>query len=189
METPTPLLNYNEQMLLKEISKKYSESKFNLLAFETEITELREILGIEFLNDLQINRTDSKYVSLLEGGSFTYNDNTLIFKGLKFILAYLIYANYIGKSDVFDTFSGLTTKQHTDSEALSLGRIKNLQEEARRVAMSEVNVMKLYLTVNSTDFPLWNCTISQKQISTPKFSTFKRTRGELDYGSTRITNL
>ena len=170
----TPLLTYNEQQTYKKISAN-NQQKFAQIETETENTELRDLLGVALLQDLQNNGATANNIKLISGTSFVnYKNQTIYHKGLKFVLAYMVYSRYLGESFVNDTFTGFVQKNRTDSEQLSEGSIRRLQENNRVIAMNEWFIIREYLNLNSVDYPLWFCMDSKKPY-TPKITGVRKT--------------
>ena len=167
------LLSYSQQQAIKKISAN-NQSKYDQMAAEVEENELRKLLGVLLLQDLQENPTATANAELLDGGTFTYCDDDYDFKGLRYVLAYLNYSRYIGESFVNDTFTGFVQKTRPDSELLSEGAIKRLQNENREIAMAEWELCKMYLNVNYEDFPLWNSSKTKKPF-TPRLFGVRKT--------------
>lgn len=172
------LLSFTNQIAIKPISLN-NQQRYDLIATEVENYQLRDLLGAAFLYDVQKKAAElvipAEIKTLLEGGEFLDCDNnTVKFRGLYFVLAYLNYEKYIGNSSYFDTFSGMVTKLRPEGENMTEGAINRLQSEAHTIAISEFELCKQYLDENYTLFPLWNC-VKSKKIGIPKFITLKKT--------------
>jgi hypothetical protein len=164
------ILTFQKQQTIKPISAN-NEHKYEQLATEVEQTDLRDLLGVAFLQEVQNNTTD--YTDLIEGSEFTSCSGvTLTHKGLEYVLAYLNYAKYIGQSFINDTFSGFTVKQMDDSNPINEGTMKRLINENRKIALTEWELVKEYL--NAQDFDLWNSTKSRKP-HLPKMTFLRKT--------------
>jgi hypothetical protein len=172
----TNLLTYSQQQLIKPFSQNNSE-KYKQIADEVENFELKKLLGIKFLQAIQA--TPSDYSKVLDSYTFQdTNEDSLTHKGLRYVIAYFNFSKYLGMSDIADTFSGFVTKSRNESEPLSEGRIKRLQEENRQIALTEWEVIKYYLDLNYEDYPLWD-SIYSKKVFRPKIIGLKKT----EYGS------
>lgn len=168
------LLTYSQQIVIKKISSN-NINRFDEICREVEATDLKDILGLALLQDLQNNPTTADNKLLLDGTTYLNEfDQTVSHKGIRYVLAYMIYSRYIGESFAQDTYSGMVRKTGDNSEALSEGSIKRLQNEARKIAMSEFENIKYYLNLNYDKFPLWIYKISTKPY-TPKFSSISKT--------------
>ena len=81
------IVTYAIQQGIKPVSAN-NQVKFEQISKETEALYLSQYLGRAFAYDVQQN--PENYEDLLDGIEFTdCNDNTINFKGLKYILAYL----------------------------------------------------------------------------------------------------
>ena len=168
------LLTYSQQIVIKKISSN-NINRFDEICKEVEATDLKDLLGLALLQDLQNNPNTNDNKLLLNGTTYQNEfDQTVSHKGIRYVLAYLIYSRYIGESFAFDTFSGMVRKTGDNSEPLSEGSIKRLQAEAKRIAMSEFENIKYYLNLNYNTFPLWIYKISTKPF-TPRFGSVSKT--------------
>lgn len=168
------LLSFSAQQLIKPISPN-NESKYAQLAAEVESLEVDKLLGYAFYQDVSEN--PSNYANLLNATEFEdYNGNVVKHRGLLYVIAYLNYAKYIGESYVVDSYSGFVQKTRQDSERISSGDIKRLQQENREIAFNAFELIRMFLNKNSADYPLWNCNSDVKTYK-PKFYGIKKTEG------------
>ena len=168
------LITYSQQQTIKAISAN-NQSKYAQIATEVEETELRDLLGVALLQDIQDNPKSTQNVALLSEYEFEdCNGNNVKHKGLRYVLAYLIYAKYIGQSFVNDTFTGFVQKNRPDSELVSDGTIKRLQIENRKIALTEWDLIKEYLNLNCDTYTLWISSESKKP-HLPKMTFLRNT--------------
>jgi len=167
------ILTFQQQQAYKPISQN-NEKRFSQLETEVENCELRDLLGVALLQDIQKNPTNANNVKLLNGDSFDYCGNTITHKGLRFVLAYLIYSKYIGEVYLTDTFSGVVKKKTEQSEPATEGEIRRLQEGSRKIALSEFEIIKEYLNSKSETFPKWTCSEYKKPF-TPRIYGIRKT--------------
>jgi hypothetical protein len=168
------LLSWAQQQAIKKFSAN-NAGKYDQLAAEVEENELRSMLGVALLQDLQDNPTETNNATLLTGGTYTdRNENTIRFRGIRYILAYLNYSRYIGESFVNDTFTGMVRKVTPDSEPLSEGTMKRLQSENRQIAMSEWDIVRDFLNTNKENYPLWGDSKTKKPF-TPRIYGVRKT--------------
>ena len=164
------LITYQKQQAIKPISGN-NEDKYDILATEVENIELGEVLGIDFLQDIQTNPTS--YTDLINGSTFeNCRGNNITHKGLVYVLAYLIYSKYASTSKISDTFSGFVQKNRPDSTQLPEGEIRRIQEDNRKVAFHELEIIKSYLNANKEIYPLWSDRFVK--VYTPKIKGIKR---------------
>ena len=177
------LLTLAQQNSIKAISQNWASStkvtgginNFDQLEAEVEEKELKILLGLALLQDVQTNPTVGSNPDLLDGASFKdCAGNTVTHKGLRYVIAYLNWEKYVGESFVSDTYTGMVKKNRDEAQSLSSGDIKRLQQSSREIALQEFELIKDYLNQNTTDFPLW---ISSKSKSpyVPKFKGVIRT--------------
>jgi hypothetical protein len=167
------LLTFQQQQAYKPISQN-NKNKFDQLLSEVENCELRDLLGVALLQDLQTNPTNANNLKLLNGDSFDYCGNTIAHKGLRFVLAYLIHSKYIGEVYLTDTFSGIVKKKTEQSEPATEGEIRRLQEGSRKIALSEFEIIKEYLNSKSETFTKWACSEYKKPF-TPRIYGIRKT--------------
>lgn len=151
----TTLITLAQQQIVKPITLN-NQDRFTQIAYEVENSDLLDLLGIELLQDLQDNPTSANNILLLDGCSYTNGrGNTIKHKGLRFVLAYMVYARYIGESYMTDTFSGFVKKERTDAVSLNEGEIARLQNVSKKMALTEWENVKEYLDLNYALFPKW----------------------------------
>ncbi len=168
------ILSWAQQIAIKKMSAN-NQQKYAALAGEVEENELRDLLGVALLQDLQTNPSSIYNLKLLNGDTFVnVYGQSINHKGLRYVIAYLNYSKYIGESWVNDTFTGMVSKRREESELLSEGSIRRLQVQARKQGLVEWEIIKDYLNCSSTNFPLWLCAFS-KLPYTPKFIGIKKT--------------
>lgn len=169
------LITFSQQQTIKAISAN-NQTKYAQLAKEVEETDLRDLLGVALLQDLQDDPASDNNVKLL--GEYEFEDcngNNVKHKGLRYVLAYLIYARYIGNSFVNDTFTGFVVKNRPDSELINEGTIKRLQIDNRKIALSEWSLIKDYLNLNCDTYTLW-ISAESKKMALPKFTFLRKTK-------------
>jgi len=156
------------------MANNFAEKNYNQLAQEVQDFEIDKLLGSAFYQ--AVVATPEDYTNLLDAYEFTRADATQItHKGLRYVIAYLNYAKYIGESDIFDTTTGQRTKVTPDSEPLATGRIKARQQEMREIAFNAFILIREYLNLNATDYPLWGCA-SDKKRNKSMFYPLKKTK-------------
>jgi hypothetical protein len=168
------LLTYSQQQAIKPISEN-NQDKFAQLEKEVENKELTKLLGVDFLQDIQ-NDPES-YDDILDEHEFiNVRGNSIIHKGLRYVIAYMVFSKYIGESMVEDTFSGFVIKQRQDAQTIQEGTIRRLQEDNRQLALMAWQTIKEFINKNSDDYPNW--TSSYKKIYRPIFRGIKK----INYG-------
>jgi hypothetical protein len=181
-----PLLSLAQQQAIKIISPNWTKASkipggttnYDQLAQEVEEKELRSLVGVALLQDIQDSPTSANNVKLLDGDTFEDCDgNTIKFKGLRYVLAYMNYSKYIYETTISDSFTGMVSKNRTEATNLSNGSKKAIQNDAREIALQEWELTKGFLNDNKDTYPLWECgegTQARKPY-TPRFIGVKRT--------------
>lgn len=168
------LLTYSQQQLIKPISDN-NESKYSQIEKEVEEVELRDLLGVELLQDIQANPTNASNIKLLDPHTFVNcRGNSVQHKGLRYVIAYFNYARYVGSSHINDTFTGFVTKNREEATSITSGDINRLQIENRKSSLREWELIKEYLDLNAEDYPLWDC-VQRKHTFKPKFTFLRNT--------------
>lgn len=170
---PQPILTLQNQQLIKPISKNNTDM-YNLMAFEVEQSALIDLLGNAFYTDLLANPTSEYNLKLISGCTFEKNGQTLKHFGLNYVLAYLNYSKYVSISDVSDTYTGMVQKKREETESLSAGRVKILQEDSRKIAFLYFDMIREWLNIEYKNFPYWQ-SANEKKLFTPKFIGITKT--------------
>ena len=110
----------------------------------------------------KVQETPEDYDDLLDGSEFDYCGELVKHKGLRYVLAYYTYSEYVKNSDVADTFTGMVQQNRVESTHLSVGRINALRDSALQIADQALELVKAYLNANSTQYPLWSCAKTSK---------------------------
>jgi hypothetical protein len=167
------IVTYDIMQTIKPISAN-NRNVFGQYSQETEDYYLPKYLGRAFAYDVQEN--PANYTDLLDGVEFTDCDgNTIKFKGLKYVLAYLIYPEYLEKTKYRDTYTGMVTKVREEASTISQGQEEKLKNRYRRQAEDQVQVMNMYLNENTDTYTLWDCGVKSKAY-TPIFTNVKKTK-------------
>lgn len=156
-----------------------NQLKWDPIYQEVETYYLPKLLGRGFAYDVQ--KTPANYDDLLDGVEFEdCEEETIKFQGLKYILTYFAFAQYIGETTV-DTFTGFVEKNRSDATGATQGQDSTMKQTNRKYAESERKVMEEYLNQSQVEdpdaYPLWKCTTKKlRSIYTPKFTPIKRTK-------------
>lgn len=166
------LLNKQDFVKRLFISDKFESEPLLLKCIhEAQLFDVKKWLGDSLLNELSTqfdaNTLTTLNNTLLDGGSYTYDENTYFFSGLKDCIAYFTWARFI-KTDAFKfTATGIVKKNDTLSEPASNKDLQMLSGDA----LSSADALKLdvidYLNRNKVSYPLWNCR-SKRRIPTFK---------------------
>jgi hypothetical protein len=147
------LLTFAELQLIKPISAN-NAGKFDDLLKTTLIKDIKPLLGFDFYQDMIQNESTVANARLLAGDTYIYSGITYTFEGLKTIIAYFLYANYV-MSNLADTFTGFVTKSNEDSQPASSGDKKNLRDINIETAMQHWEDCKYFLDTNAVDYPYY----------------------------------
>lgn len=135
--------------------------KVNPFILEAQEFELRVFLGDEFYIDLleDFNASPSlvKYKDLFNGSVYICGTTKYENPGIKPMLVYYAYARIVQKGSTNSTAFGFVEKVNEDSKPISERTIVRLVEQAMSGAKAYENRVRLFLSRNSADFPLWEC--------------------------------
>ena len=141
------LINYTTQQAIKPISANNAD-RFEQIMLETEVKDLQPLLGVSLYQDLIQNRAEPKYVTLIEGTTWTLNGKPYIMKGLKYVIAYLFYANYVEQVAIADTFSGFVQHTFAESQHVEAVEKRRIASMNREIAARYWEECRLYLSNN-----------------------------------------
>ena len=168
------ILTFNQQKAIKAISDK-NQSKFNQLLTETLNSDMVDLLGASFVTAMKNDPTAQRFVDILEPKTFENCYNNLIsHEGLRYVIAYLIYGRYIKSSHIFDTFTGMVQKNRSESQTVSDGTLRGLQQEAKDIAVSQFKLIEQYLQENSDTYPEWEKGSNRKHFK-PRMINVRKT--------------
>lgn len=149
------LLTYSDQQSIKPVSDNYPQAQWTKLANEVQVQDLQKILGFDFYQDIIQNPASTANAALINGGTYEYNSVTYTYAGLKYVLAYLIFAQYIRHSPIKDTYGGFVKKQFEDSRETTKGEQGNLHLDYRKIAFHYWEECACFLKANSADYPYY----------------------------------
>ncbi len=151
------LWTYTEQQTIKPIAKNFNQTQFVQLQKEVQVEDLQKLLGFQFYQDLIQNPATTANAALLDGGTYEIDDVIYSYVGLKFTLAYYLYARYVRVSFKKDTATGFVSKNREDSRQLNKGDEGNYHKDFRKIAGSYWEENEKFIIANSTDYPFYNC--------------------------------
>ena len=116
---------------------------------------IRDLLGDAQYFDLWQNQTDAKYVTLLDGGSFTKNGNTLQLYGLKACIALYAFASFIARNDFKITRAGNKLKRKAESATADNDKLQAQKSEALSEAQMYASNVADFMGENGDTYPLY----------------------------------
>lgn len=121
---------------------------------------IRNFIGKAQYYDLHTNQTDAKYLTLLAGGAYTVNGQTVDFFGLKPAIALYAYAVFLHDNDMRVTRTGDRVKASDVSEQATPEMLRNEYSKALDNAKRYLNEAGYYLAQNATTYPLYSATLA-----------------------------
>ena len=146
------ILSFTQQQAIKPWAKN-SQPQYEQIRNEVVDYQLNELLGVALAQDVIDN--PASYADLLDGAVFTYRDNQVKHKGLRYVLAYFVYAKYAAEGHLTPTFTGFVTKTRTEAESAKEGEIRRIEKGAIQMANQAFKLVDAYLCENSTSYPLY----------------------------------
>lgn len=116
---------------------------------------VRDALGKALYRDIHANPTTGSNPTLLSGGTYTLDGNTVDFYGLKPAICAYTYA-ILMKDKIRLTRSGAKVKQGTESTVASPAEVNKEYKRLMGIANSYMQDALEYLQTNSGSFPLWD---------------------------------
>ena len=117
---------------IKPVSQNNNQLLTQLIV-ETEEVKIRQLLGCEIYD---------KITEEISSNSISEQLQHILDQGLYHCITYMVYARYVQESMLVDTFTGMVTKNRQDSQAASVGAIKNVANQYSDMAMFYFNLVK-----------------------------------------------
>jgi hypothetical protein len=159
----TLLWTLEEQQAIKKVSPNRIGGTFNVLAEETQISDLKPLLGNDMFQNMLSNPSETWNKNLLDGGTYNVGSMAHTFSGLKYVLSYFFYARYIEQSNEFDTYIGIVEKNNQDSNHLMIGAIKNRANSIRQIAFKYWEECEAFISANNDKFKYYGVTCDRKR--------------------------
>jgi hypothetical protein len=94
-------------------------------------------------------------LTLLNGGSYIYLDQTYLFQGLRNCIAYYAFARFTNRTAFNYTAAGIVVKESDYSTPITDKVMQRLETEARLMAEAIKCEIVAYLNRNSDSYPCW----------------------------------
>ena len=145
-----------------------NETGFDQACLEAELLDIQPWLGSALLYELKTqNDTDALTAyntTLLNGGSYVYNDDTYTFEGLKAAIIYYAFARWRRRDGVTVTAFGSVVKSSDFSEPVPESVRMRLSKDDFEIAEAlKLDIIR-YLNRNIDDYPLWTCTTPKRKL-------------------------
>ena len=155
------LINRADIAVYRQISDSVYDDVLNEHITEAQFTDVQELMGSDFYNDLVLNPTTTANLALLNKGSYVYQGTTYTNHGLKSVIAHYADARYKMFGSAVDTPFSLVEKLNPDSRPVSEGSKKTKYKSNQQTAFVYWNNVRQFLDRNQDDYPLWknNCQV------------------------------
>jgi len=117
---------------------------------------IRDLLGDALYYELWNNQTDAKYVTLLNGGTFTLNGDTVQLFGLKPVIVLYAYASFVRENSFKITRAGNKIKNKTESDQPTPEELNSEIAQANSEAQMYAINVKAFLTEETATYPLYD---------------------------------
>ena len=129
--------------------------RFTVSILKAQRGEIRSFLGRGLYRDLHVNQTDANYISLLTGGTYSYQGATVDFFGIKPAIVLYAYAHFINDNDLRVTRTGNKVLQSDVSENATPAMMEAEYQKALNDASQYLRETADYLTDKASTYPLW----------------------------------
>ena len=130
-------------------------SRFETSILKAQRGEVRQYLGGGLYRDLHVNQTDAKYVSLLDGSTYSWQGQTVDFFGLKPAIVLYAYAHYLNDNDLRVTRAGNKIMDTDISENATPEMIEAEYTKALSSALGYLVETGRFLDDNTSTYTLW----------------------------------
>lgn len=153
------LITLNDIRAIKDVSTHIGDVATQLID-ESELVDLKPLLGEKFYYDVVVNKDDSEYDVLMNGGEYTYDGFNYTCPGLKRVLVEFSYGKLVFFGNQKSTPFGNVVKNYQDGQTVDRSASKERYTESSKVAMALWKDVKLYLD-RVDSFEYWNCSVSK----------------------------
>lgn len=149
------LITRTDIALFKQISKSVYDDVLNPFISDAQFTDIQPLMGSDFYFDMIANATDANYVTLLDGGPYTYQGEDYTNVGLKAVIVHFSYARYMMFGSQVDTPFGFTEKTNENSNNVSVSGRKTIYKMNQQMAQGYWENVEMFLIRNADDYPKW----------------------------------
>jgi hypothetical protein len=150
------LITLAEVRAYRDVDASFSSDRFAGFLKSVQEINLKQLLGDALWLDFFTNIADAKYVTLLNGENYTYNDETVYYPGLKPFLIWSWLINLPIDGNVHHTQSGEVSYLREVTQMPSKYQINQVLEDYKTNALNERNNIVQYLNTKRATYPLWN---------------------------------
>ncbi len=165
------ILSFEHQQAIKPCSVNNIE-EWTQFRDEVVRSELRRLLGPVMAAD--IAAAPENFTALLKGGTLDYCGSEITHEGLRFVLAYMVYARYVTEQHLKDTFTGIVKKVRSEAESAGEGELRRLERGALQIANDEFALIDLYLCQNASTYPHYKKNIKSPSRGKKIFEPIRR---------------
>jgi hypothetical protein len=152
------LISATDFATYKELSVNIDDTtRINPYILQAQQFDLKLLVGEVFYKDILDNPTSTENALLLNEGSYTHQNKSYEFFGLKSALVYYAYARLLENQNINVTRFGVVFKNNADvSERVDEKTLQRLIQQARGQARAYWDDCEVFLNRKSADYPLWN---------------------------------
>lgn len=149
------LITKSEIAKHREISRGVRDDKINPFIEDAELLDLKPLLGSSLYFDLVKNKTDQKYIELLEPTEYDVKGVTYQHQGLSKVLSIFAFSRYVLFGSYTDTSFGFVEKNHQDSEKVQSDTKKIIYTKDKQTAIQYFKDIAFFLDQNKSTYPYW----------------------------------
>ena len=129
---------------------------------DAELVDIKPLLGEKLFLDMVANASDAKYLELLNGGNYEYDNFTFSHPGIKRVLIEFAYARITFFGNEKSTPFGLVEKNYQDGRAITRDRAKERYKASQQIALQLWFDVKAFLDRKTKEYEYWNCSQGTK---------------------------
>ena len=156
----TPLVTLANLQAYKYIADSVKNTtSWGQFVSEAQMLDVKRQIGDALLDEI-VTEFDAGAVSvanqtLLDGGSYVYNEKTYLFQGLSAAIIYYAFGRFTNRTSFNYTAAGIVLKESDFSTPISDKVMQRLETEARLTADAIMCENIAFLNRNYADYPLW----------------------------------
>ena len=145
----------------RDVDTQYDPVRFSAFLKEVQEHDLKELLGDALWLNFFENITDINYATLLNGVEYTYNNQTILYSGLKPFLVWAWLAKLPLEGNLHHTQSGDVSYLRDITASPSKSVMNQALENYKQNKLVERNKIIQFLNTNPNTYPLWESDYQQ----------------------------
>lgn len=138
-----------------KLGKNLDLEKLNIAIITAQQNDLEPVIGSALYLFVNENPDDAKVIDLLQGKSYTYQSETIYFRGMRAQISAYAFARFVRDNEVNHTRAGTKIKTSDQSETVeSTQTNQRVRDAFSRAKKYEADTL-MYLDQNRSDYPLF----------------------------------